>query len=155
MFDTFTQSGEVRRIRRCRRFGIPALEQQSAQMKPILILADQLTHIFATGPEAAAGDLFVDERLEPIGEGDVHRAHVRMVEALANFGKPGASAHFVEIVRIDDDIKRAFLHRHVRAIALVGAHLRERMATAKQPEQVIRQELAQLQQANEASAAAD
>ena len=92
MFDTFTQSGEVRRIRRCRRFGIPALEQQSAQMKPILILADQLTHIFATGPEAAAGNLFVDERLEPIGEGDVHRAHVRMLEGLANFGESGASA---------------------------------------------------------------
>lgn len=51
MVDAFTQSSEVRGIRRYRRFGICAVEQQSAQMQPILILADQLTHIFAAAPQ--------------------------------------------------------------------------------------------------------
>ena len=53
MVDAFTQRREVRGIGRCCRFGIRALEQHSTQMQPILILADQLTHVFAAGPEAA------------------------------------------------------------------------------------------------------
>ena len=74
MVDTFTQRSEVRSIRRCCRFGICALEQQPAQIQPILIFADQLTHLFAAAPEAAAGNLLVDKGLERIGQGNVHRA---------------------------------------------------------------------------------
>ena len=57
-------------------------------MQPILILADQLAHIFATGAKATAGNLLVNKRLQRIGEGDVHRAHARILDALAKFGKP-------------------------------------------------------------------
>ena len=64
-------------------------------------------------------------------------------------------------IRIDDDLKRAFYTDMCAQSRWSVRTLRERMhgmlfertAIAKQPDQVIRQELAQLQQANEASPA--
>ena len=72
-------------------------------------------------------------------------------------------SHFVELIKVVDGVKRGFYidmyaQSHWSARTLrerMGGMLFERTAIAKQPEQVIRQELAQLQQANEASAAAD
>ena len=70
-------------------------------------------------------------------------------------------SHFVELIKVEDDVKRAFYTDMCAQSRWSVRTLRERMdgmlfertAIAKQPEQVIRQELAQLQQANEASPA--
>lgn len=70
-------------------------------------------------------------------------------------------SHFVELIKIDDQTKRAFYTDMCAQSRWSVRTLRERMdgmlfertAIAKQPEQVIRQELAQLQQAGEASPA--
>ena len=68
----------------------------------------------------------------------------------------------MELIKAEDGVKRAFYtdmcaqsRWSVRTLRKRMDMLFERTAIAKQPEQVIRQELAQLQQANEASAAAD
>src|SRR5688500_17287035 len=42
------------------------LQQQLAQMLAVLVLADQLAHIFAAGAVAALGDLLVDEAFEVV-----------------------------------------------------------------------------------------
>ena len=70
-------------------------------------------------------------------------------------------SHFVELIKVDDGVKRAFYTDMCAQSRWSVRTLRERMdgmlfertAIAKQPEQVIRQELAQLQQADEASPA--
>ena len=70
-------------------------------------------------------------------------------------------SHFVELIKVDDGTKRTFYTDMCAQSRWSVRTLRERMdgmlfertAIAKQPEQVIRQELAQLQQAGEASPA--
>ena len=70
-------------------------------------------------------------------------------------------SHFVELIKVHDGVKRAFYtdtcaqsRWSVRALReRMGGMLFKRTAIAKQPEQVIRQERAQLQQADEASRA--
>lgn len=57
--------------------GRGARQQKPAKLEPILIPADQLAHILAAGAVTALADLLVHEGLEAVGQGNVHRAHVR------------------------------------------------------------------------------
>ena len=111
-----------------------------------------------------------DRLVMDYGTGFSRRNLFRMVKLYQQFGERQivttlsaqlSWSHFVEIVRIEDDLKRAFYTDMCAQSRWSVRTLRERMdgmlfertVIAKQPEQVIRQELAQLQQAGEASPA--
>ena len=68
----------------CRR----AFEQQPAKLEPILVLPDQFAQVLTAGGVASLANLFIHERLQALGQGNVHRAHGRRSDALAKFGKP-------------------------------------------------------------------
>ncbi len=59
-------------------------------MLAILILADQFAYMLATGTLTALRNLLVDESLECIGQGNIHRAHGAIVGRLAKVGKAGS-----------------------------------------------------------------
>ena len=111
-----------------------------------------------------------DRLVMDYGAGFSRRNLFRMVKLYQQFGERQivttlsaqlSWSHFVEIVRIEDDLKRAFYTDMCAQSRWSVRTLRERMdgmlfertAIAKQPEQVIRQDLAQLQQGGEASPA--
>src|SRR5262249_712535 len=73
--DTVTEGVEVLGIRGPGRGGLRTLQQDVPQMLPVLVLTDQLTHVLTTRAVALLGDLFLDECLERVRQGDVHRAH--------------------------------------------------------------------------------
>jgi hypothetical protein len=67
-----------------------AIQQQGAQALAILVPADQVADIFAGRPETASGHPFIDEGLEGVGEGYVHRGHVQNVRAWQNLARAQA-----------------------------------------------------------------
>ena len=83
------------------------------------------------------------------------------LEMIATLSQQLSWSHFVELIKLDDNTKRAFYTDLCVQSRWTVRTLRERMdgmlfertAIAKQPEQVIRQELAQLQQTGDASPA--
>lgn len=104
------------------------------------------------------------------GSGFSHSGLTRMAKLYDQLPDPAIVAtlsqqlswsHFVELIKVEDGTKRAFYTDMCAQSRWSVRTLRERMdgmlfertAIAKQPEQVIRQELAQLQQAGEASPA--
>ncbi len=113
----------------------------------------------------------LSERLtREFGSGFSHSGLTRMAKfydclpeepTVATLSQQLSWSHFVELIKVDDGVKRAFYidmcmqsRWSVRALReRMDGMLFERTAIAKQPEQVIRQELAQLQQAGEASPA--
>jgi predicted nuclease of restriction endonuclease-like (RecB) superfamily len=82
-------------------------------------------------------------------------------EIVATLSQQLSWSHFVEIIKIEESVKRSFYidmcaqsHWSVRALReRIDGMLFERTAIAKQPEHVIRQELAQHQQGGHASPA--
>jgi len=73
----------ISRRTRCRS---PACHQHVAQVRSILVPADELAHVLAAGAVAALSDLLIDEGLQCVRQGDVHRAHGVNVGRLASFG---------------------------------------------------------------------
>mgnify|MGYP001766304678 CR=1 FL=1 len=82
--DPGAKPGKIGLIGRSRRSGCCAFQQEAAQFLDVLILADQLTDIFAAGAVASGANLLVDERLQRVRQRDVHRAHT---SANTTFGK--------------------------------------------------------------------
>lgn len=70
-----TQGFEIVTLHSSARRRLSTGQQQATQMLPILILANQLTHIFTAGAVAALADLIIDKGLESVRQGDVHGAH--------------------------------------------------------------------------------
>ena len=104
------------------------------------------------------------------GSGFSHSGLTRMAKLYDQLSDPAIVAtlsqqlswsHFVELIKVDDSTRRAFYTDMCAQSRWSVRTLRERMdgmlfertAIAKQPEHVIRHELAQLQQAGEASPA--
>src|SRR5262249_8890409 len=85
--DTVTEGVEVLGIRGPGRGGLRTLQQDVPQMLPVLVLTDQLTHVLTTRAVALLGDLFLDECLERVRQGDVHRAHGSRLASLAKIAK--------------------------------------------------------------------
>jgi hypothetical protein len=53
----------------------------------VMVLTDQLPHVFAAGAVTTLPDLLIDEGLECVGQGNVHGAHGASLASLAKFGK--------------------------------------------------------------------
>lgn len=69
-----SQTLEVGAFSRRNRFGCAAGKKPATQLPTILILADQLADILAAGAVATLPDLFVDEGLHGVRQGNVHGA---------------------------------------------------------------------------------
>jgi hypothetical protein len=52
----------------------------------VVVLANQLSHVFAAGAVPTLPDLLIDEGLECVGQGDVHGAHGASLASLAKIG---------------------------------------------------------------------
>jgi len=65
---------------------IAPLQQQRAQALAVLVLADQVAHVFARRAVAARRDLFIDEGFHHVRQGNVHRAHGARIRFLTKIG---------------------------------------------------------------------
>lgn len=64
-------------------------QQQSAQPLAILIPSNQFPNVLAAGAIPSLTHLIVDEGLEGVRQGNIHRAHGHIVGCLAKFGENG------------------------------------------------------------------
>ena len=71
----FTQAVKVGHIDRHGRGGTGPGQEFFTQLQPILILTDQLPHLFAAGAVAALADLRIHKSFQGFGQGNVHGAH--------------------------------------------------------------------------------
>lgn len=55
-------------------------------------MPDQLAHVLTARAIAALANLFIRKGLQGIGQGNVHRAHAKKLDALAKLGKPSYSS---------------------------------------------------------------
>ena len=84
-FDFATQAIEVSVINWFGWCGCCAFQQELSQLQAISLFTYELADIFAAGAVAALLDLLVDEVLERVRQGDVHRGHAGIIKAVGKF----------------------------------------------------------------------
>ena len=62
------------------------VEDKASKLVSLPIPPDELANVFARGSVPLSGDLRFNERLEVVGNGDVHRSHAIIVAMMAKFG---------------------------------------------------------------------